>query len=83
VVDAVSPFNAASRIAIPVLLIHGAEDSDTPPARSERVFAALRGPKRLILVPHTGHDRSLSGDVWGEIDKWIAEARSDKPRRIM
>jgi dipeptidyl aminopeptidase/acylaminoacyl peptidase len=39
VVDAVSPFNAASRISIPVLLVHGAEDTDTLPAHSERVFA--------------------------------------------
>ncbi len=73
-VDAVSPMAAASRISVPVLLIHGAEDKDTPPAHSERVMAALRGPKHLILVPGVGHNRSLSGDVWGSIDRWIDEA---------
>jgi uncharacterized protein len=73
-VDAVSPMAAASRISVPVLLIHGAEDTDTRPAHAERVFAALRGPKRLILVPQAGHNRSLSGDVWSAIDQWIDQA---------
>jgi uncharacterized protein len=83
VVDAVSPFNAAPRISVPVLLIHGVEDQDTPPAHSERVHAALGGPKRLILVPHAGHNRSLSGVVWGEIDTWIEQTVSDNSHRMM
>src|SRR5206468_1357219 len=40
-VDEVSPVAAAARIAVPVLLIHGALDRDTPPDHSRRVFAAL------------------------------------------
>ena len=77
-VDAVSPVNAASRLSIPVLLIHGAEDRDTPPAHSKRVFAALNAPKRLILVPHAGHNQSLSGDVWNQIDEWIEQVFSER-----
>jgi pimeloyl-ACP methyl ester carboxylesterase len=50
-VAAVSPEQSASRIVVPVLLVHGAADVDTPPAHSQRVFAALRGQKRFILVP--------------------------------
>lgn len=83
VVDAVSPFNAASRISIPVLLIHGAEDTDTLPAHSERVFAALGGPKRLILVPHARHNQSLSGEVWNELDEWIEQVLSHNSRAMM
>jgi dipeptidyl aminopeptidase/acylaminoacyl peptidase len=75
----VSPFNAAARISAPVLLIHGADDTETRPAHSERVFAALAGPKRLIFVPHAGHNHSLSGDVWIEIDKWIGQATEEHP----
>ena len=37
-----------------VLVIHGADDTETPPAHSQRVYDALRGPKRLILVPGAG-----------------------------
>jgi len=70
-VDDVHPQNAARRIAAPVLLIHGAQDIETPPAHSERVYAALNGPKRLILVPGAGHNGSLRADVWEQIDRWI------------
>jgi pimeloyl-ACP methyl ester carboxylesterase len=72
-VDQVSPVAAARSIKVPVLLIHGSEDRDTPPAHSQRVLAALAGPKRLILVERAGHNRSLSDPkIWAEIEKWIA-----------
>jgi pimeloyl-ACP methyl ester carboxylesterase len=76
VVDAVSPVAAAARLTMPVLLLHGALDRDTPPAHSERVFAALPGQKRLILVPGAHHNESLSGPVWDQIEAWIDEALS-------
>jgi dipeptidyl aminopeptidase/acylaminoacyl peptidase len=66
-----------------VLLIHGAEDTDTLPAHSERVFAALGGPKRLILVPHARHNQSLSGEVWNELDQWIEQVLSHNSRAMM
>jgi len=70
-VDAVSPAIAAAEIRIPVLLIHGAADVDTPPAHSQRVLAALAGPKRLMLVPGARHNEALGGNVWGEIERWL------------
>jgi pimeloyl-ACP methyl ester carboxylesterase len=70
-IDAVSPAKAASRITAPVLLIHGAEDVETPAAHSNRVLAALAGPKRLIVVPRAGHNGSLNSDVWKQVEKWI------------
>lgn len=73
-VDEVSPRIAAQRIAIPVLLIHGAEDRETPPSHSARVLAALNGPKRLVLVPGAGHNASLRPEVWTEIEQWIDNA---------
>ena len=73
--DEASPVAAAAAIGAPVLLIHGAEDVETPPEHSRRVYAALRGVKRLILVPGAGHNHSLSrGEVWAEIDRWIESA---------
>ena len=79
VADAVSPLRAASHIAAPVLLIHGADDVDTNADHSRRVYTALKGQKRLILVPGVGHNHSLSLDwVWTEIDKWIAQALADQ-----
>jgi hypothetical protein len=76
VVDAVNPVEAAARLTAPVLLLHGAEDHDTPPAHSERVFAALRGSKQLVLVPGAHHNESLNGQVWDQVEMWIDEALS-------
>ncbi|HET7694802.1 MAG TPA: alpha/beta fold hydrolase [Vicinamibacterales bacterium] len=70
-VDAASPVAAAPRIRVPVLLIHGAADRETPPSHSQRVFDALAGPKRLLLVPGAGHNQSLRPNVWTEIDRWL------------
>jgi alpha-beta hydrolase superfamily lysophospholipase len=75
-VDAVSPVKAAARITIPVLVIHGEADTDTPPSHSRRVFDALAGSKRLILVPGARHNESLRGGVWDEVDRWIDDAIS-------
>ena len=70
-IDAVSPAAAAAGITIPVLLIHGAADTDTSPDHARRVYARLAGPKRLILVPDAGHNESLRGSVWDEIERWL------------
>jgi pimeloyl-ACP methyl ester carboxylesterase len=75
-VEAVSPEVAARTIRAPVLLIHGAMDRDTPPEHSRRVFEALHGQKQLILVPGAGHNQSLQGEVWLQIDRWIDRALS-------
>jgi pimeloyl-ACP methyl ester carboxylesterase len=70
-IDAVSPAIAAAHITVPVLLIHGAADADTPPDHSRRVFAALKGSKQLIVVPGARHNGSLRPEVWDEIERWI------------
>jgi pimeloyl-ACP methyl ester carboxylesterase len=70
-VDRASPVAAAAGIKVPVLLIHGEADSDTPPDHSRRVFAALQGPKRLMIVPGAAHNGSLRAEVWAEIERWV------------
>ena len=79
-VDAVSPVLAAAEIKIPVLLIHGTADSETPPEHSRRVLAALAGPKHLILVPGARHNEALSGEVWDEVDHWLDGVVGPVPR---
>jgi uncharacterized protein len=73
-VDAVSPVLAAAQMTAPVLLVHGEADADTLPEHSKRVFAALKGPKRLIIVPGAPHNGSLRNEVWDEIVRWIDTA---------
>ena len=70
-IDAASPLLAAARISVPVLLIHGRSDTNTSSIHSQRVFDALTGPKRLMVVPGAGHNDVLSSQVWNEIERWI------------
>ena len=75
VVDDVSPVRAAAEIRVPVLIVHGALDTDTRPAHAERVFAALRGPKELLIVKDAGHNDALKSAVWNKVERWIDQLR--------
>ena len=70
-VDEVSPAIAAANISVPALIIHGEADRNTAPSHSQRIYAALRGPKKLLLVPGAGHNDVLRGEVWKEIEDWL------------
>lgn len=72
-VDDVNPARAAASIAVPVFLVHGEADRETPPAHSRRVFEALAGPRRLEIVPGAGHSQSLVPRVWDDIVRWLDE----------
>jgi uncharacterized protein len=79
-VASVSPVEAARSLHIPVMLVHGADDVETPPEHSKRILAALAGPKQLVLVPHAGHNQSLSTPIaWSAIERWLSAvvARGD------
>lgn len=83
-VDAVSPLAAAARIAIPVLLVHGTRDTSTPIKHSERLLAALGGPKRLFLVEGAVHTDLLdfpSAPVWTEIARFFEAAPASEVAR--
>jgi alpha-beta hydrolase superfamily lysophospholipase len=79
-VDEVSPVAAAARIHVPVLLLHGERDDETPNVHSRRIFAALHEPRRLIIVPGAGHNECYNGSaVWRDIDGWIEKALAARP----
>ena len=55
-----SPFFDVPKIQVPLLLIHGLEDSNaaTPPEQSRRLFQAIKatgGKARLVELPHESH----------------------------
>jgi uncharacterized protein len=80
--DEVSPVTAARRIRVPVLLIHGALDIDTPADHSRRILAALGGPKELILVEGAHHNESLRADgTWQRIETWVEDVLASRPPR--
>ena len=44
-----------AKVDVPVLVVHGAEDTLAPPEMAQRLYEAARGPKRLLLVEDAGH----------------------------
>jgi len=67
----VSPVAVAPRIRAAAFLIHGEKDPETPPAHSQRVFAAIRSPKQLLITPGAGHNDAVTNEAWRQIDEWI------------
>lgn len=49
------------RLNLPVLVVHGANDTVVPPRMAQRVYDAVRGPKRLIMVEGAAHSWVLRG----------------------
>jgi pimeloyl-ACP methyl ester carboxylesterase len=50
---------AVARIAVPTLVVAGADDRLTPPAHAQRIHAALPRPAELVVFPRTGHMSAL------------------------
>jgi len=51
-------FDSRGKIAAvhaPVMIVHGAADDIVPVARGRELFAAAQEPKRLLVLPQTGH----------------------------
>jgi pimeloyl-ACP methyl ester carboxylesterase len=44
-----------ARLDLPVLVVHGADDTIVPPEMARRLYAAARGPKRLVMVEGAAH----------------------------
>jgi pimeloyl-ACP methyl ester carboxylesterase len=70
--DEASPVLAARQVTVPVLLLHGADDVDTPPQHTSRVYAELKGDRELVIVPHAGHNQTFEAPgVWDRVQAWI------------
>ncbi|WP_409465825.1 prolyl oligopeptidase family serine peptidase [Amycolatopsis sp. GA6-003] len=79
--DAVSPISYASRVRTPVLLLHGAEDTNVPLGQSEYFHRALRHfgvEHEFVIYPREGHsirerqhqlDILLRTRAW--FDRWL------------
>lgn len=53
--DALVPEQAAARIEVPWLIVHGADDEAVPVEHGRRLAAAAGGPHELLEVGATGH----------------------------
>jgi len=74
-----SPFTYAHKIDEPLLMIHGAEDSNsgTFPMQSERLYQAVKGlggKVRLVMLPKESHSYAARESVLHtlyEMDNWL------------
>ena len=67
-----APLAVAPRIRVPVLLVHGSRDRSTQLHHSVDLFAALPGPKELVIVEGAAHGDILKHErVWQRIDAWL------------
>lgn len=89
VYDAVSPFQHANKMKVPLLLIHGEEDNNpgTHTMQSERYFNALKGlgaTARYVVLPKESHGyaakESIMHMLW-EQDQWLE--KYVKQREVM
>lgn len=84
-----SPFTFADKIDEPLLMIHGAEDSNsgTFPVQSERLFQAVKGlggRVRLVMLPKESHSyvaRESVLHVFYEMDSWLEKHVKNAPPR--
>lgn len=82
-----SPFTVADQIDEPLLLIHGADDSNsgTWPVQSQRFYEALKGQGaavRWVELPAEDHGyraRESVGHVLWEMFRWVDLATADSP----
>ncbi|HKR78303.1 MAG TPA: alpha/beta fold hydrolase [Nitrospira sp.] len=67
-------YEPASRIVAPTLIVQGACDELVPLHQSQRLLEALRGPKRLDLLPEANHQFTRAEDfrtMTGAIAEWL------------
>ena len=72
-------YNSLGRIGAvrrPLLILHGEQDKLVPVAEGEMLFQAANEPKKLQVVPATGHNDMFEtgGEpYWGALERFIAE----------
>jgi hypothetical protein len=61
-------------IAVPVMIIHGEEDTVVPFALGERLFSAAREPKTFLAVAGTGHNDLDTAENRAAVRQFIEDA---------
>jgi len=72
----------AERITVPALIVQGEKDECVPLHQSKRLYDALRGPKRLDLLPNADHQFTRGEDfhrMTTSIADWLVTYLSPQP----
>jgi len=73
----VPPIRNIDKINIPILFIHGASDTFTPPEMSKEMYGRKTGIKMIYIAAGAKHAESLNADTakYGEvIDEFLGKA---------
>lgn len=73
--DAYPNLRRIAGLGVPVLMFHGDRDELLPLRHAERLYAAAREPKELVIVPGAGHNDVIDalGPRWPQrITEWSA-----------
>jgi uncharacterized protein len=72
-----------ARVAVPITVVYGTEDSIVPPEESRRSVTAARGPTRLVAVEGADHNDPalLNGDVLVDAVVELANEINRDPQR--
>ncbi|MGW5440670.1 alpha/beta hydrolase [Nocardia asteroides] len=73
--DAYPNLRRIAGLGVPVLMFHGDRDELLPLRHAERLYAAAREPKELVIVPEAGHNDVIDalGPRWPQrITEWSA-----------
>ena len=80
--EALSPLRRAEALTAPLLVVHGATDTNVPVSESEQIVEALRQQGRTVrflLFPDDGHEiakRENRSVLTGAVVEWLIEAFS-------
>ena len=69
-------YGPAERITIPTLIVQGERDECVPLHQSRQLYDALKGPKRLDLLPGADHQFTREEDfrqMTASISEWLAD----------
>lgn len=72
--------NKIGQYAGPLLMCHGDGDRIVPVEQAHRLFAAARGPKRLVIAPGGDHNDPPTEEYLQAIDEFLTELpEADRP----
>ncbi|MDQ4118237.1 MAG: prolyl oligopeptidase family serine peptidase, partial [Actinomycetota bacterium] len=80
-----SPIHRADRITVPLLVVHGAHDTNVPVGEARRIVAARDGtdvPAELVILDDEGHeihDRHTRERFVRDTGRWLAAALGVTP----
>jgi pimeloyl-ACP methyl ester carboxylesterase len=77
--EALCPLQKLARSPLPLLVLHGEEDSLIPAAEGRAAHAASASPhKQLALIPGRGHnDLSLDPRYWSALKAFVERVAQD------